>query len=83
MAFFERLLKANKGTGFFIGETLTHADLQVMVMLQVTKSQWPDAWPGLDIPLLKAFLTRMEARPKIKSYLQSDRKQPFAGDSLM
>lgn len=84
MSSFERLLKANLGgDGFFIGDSLTHADLQVMVMLQVTRSQFPDSWLNLDAPLLKAFLTRMEARPKIKSYLQSDRRQPFAGDSLM
>jgi len=84
MTSFERLLKANDGgSGFFIGDKLTHTDLQVMVMLQVTKSQWPDSWPNLDVPLLKAFLARMEGRPTIKNYLQSDRRQPFAGDSLM
>lgn len=82
---FERYLKANKTeSGFFMGETLTYVDLQVMVMLQVTRSQWPEAWESLsDIPSLKAFLATMEARPKINLYLESPRKSPFAGDSLM
>ena len=55
-----------------------------MVMLQVTAQQWPDAWEAnKDIPLLKAFLARMEARPSMVKYRNSPRKQPFAGDSLM
>jgi glutathione S-transferase len=84
MASFERLLKFNNGgVGFFIGTSLTHTDLQVMVMLQVTRQQFPDAWPAIDAPLLKAFLERMEARSQIQKYLASDRKQPFAGDSMM
>jgi glutathione S-transferase len=85
MTNFERYLNANQNnSGFFIGTSLYYVDLQVMVMLQVTHSQFPDAWDEMiDIPLLKSFLERMESRPKIQSYLASDRKQPFAGDSLM
>jgi glutathione S-transferase len=84
MTNFERFLKANKGgEGFFLGESLSYVDLQVMVMLQVTRSQFPDKWPTIDAPVLKAFLQRMEARPQIQQYLSSGRKQPFAGDSMM
>ena len=80
---FERLLKSNDGD-FFVGPTLSYVDLQVLVMLQVTRFQFPDTWNDLpDVPLLKAFLDRMESLPKIKAYLDSDRKKPFAGDSLM
>jgi len=71
------------GSGYFVGRTATYVDLQVMVMLQVTAHQWPAAWAALDAPLLKAFLRRMEGRPAMRRYLQSGRKQPFAGDSLM
>lgn len=84
MTNFERFLGANGGgKDCFIGKTVTYVDLQVMVMLQVTRSQFPDAWPTIEAPLLKAFLVRMEARPRIQRYLSSGRKQPFAGDSMM
>lgn len=75
--------EGGNGGGYFVGRTATYVDLQVMVMLQVTSHQWPAAWAALDAPLLKAFLRRMEGRPAMRRYLQSDRKQPFAGDSLM
>lgn len=78
---FERLLRSNKdGAGYFIGDEITYVDLQVLVMLQVTEFQWPDAWPGLHIPLLKQLRQKLENTPAIKAYLASPRKQPFAGD---
>lgn len=81
---FERFLKANAERGeFFIGSSLTYVDLQVMVMLQVTRSQFSDHWPTYDAPMLKAFLDRMEARPNMAAYLSSDRRRPFSGDSMM
>lgn len=86
MSHFERCLEANNtigGSSFFVGNSLTYVDLQVMVMLQVTRFQVPDAWEKLDAPLLKAFLDGIEARPRIRAYLDSDRKRPFAGDSFM
>lgn len=82
MAHFERHLVHNAGT-FFVGDTLTYVDLQCLVMLQVTRAQWPDAWSNLDMPNLKTFLVALEARPRIRAYLASPRKRPFAGDSLM
>lgn len=82
MAHFERHL-AFGSSDFFVGDTLTYVDLQCLVMLQVTKAQWPDAWSNLKIPKLKAFLVALEARPRIQAYLASPRKRPFAGDSLM
>ena len=82
MAHFERLFLAAPGP-FFLGDTLTYVDLQALVMLQVTKSQWPDAWPNLPIPNLTDLLARLEARPRIAAYLRSPRRNPFAGDSLM
>merc|ERR1712232_1103403 len=79
LAHFERILGGNAaGEVFFIGSRVTHIDFQVMVMLQVTASQFPDAWPHLEIPLLKAFLARMEARPNMQRYFNSQRKKPFA-----
>lgn len=84
MVFFERLLSANAARGeFFVGSSLTHVDLQVMVMLQVTRHQFSEAWLTTDAPLLKAFLARMEVRPSMQRYLTSDRRRPFAGDSMM
>lgn len=84
LSHFERLLAANNGGGgFFVGSDLTYVDLQVLVMLQVTDSQWPDTYSEVDIPLLHLFRKRMEERPRIKAYMASDRRNPFAGDSLM
>mmetsp|Transcript_17590 Transcript_17590/g.70644 ORF Transcript_17590/g.70644 Transcript_17590/m.70644 type:complete len:111 (-) Transcript_17590:1431-1763(-) len=82
---FERALEASGGP-YFLGADLSYVDLQVMVMLHVTRQQWPDAWAELastTIPRLVAFLATVEALPPIKAYLESPRKHPFAGDSLM
>lgn len=83
LAHFERCINSNTNSGFFVGAALTYVDLQVMVMLQVTKSQFPDAWEEVEIPSLKKFLERMESRPKQIEYMASSRKHPFAGDSMM
>lgn len=84
MQHFERLLLANDGgEGFFVGSKMSYVDLQVLVMLQVTKSQFPEAWATLETPKLKKFLGRVEEVAGIKEYLASPRKRPFAGDSLM
>lgn len=82
--YFERVLNANQHSlTFFIGNDLSYADLQVMVMLQVTDQQWPDAYTAQPTPLLKAFRKRIESFPNIKKYLESPRRKPFCGDSLM
>lgn len=76
MAHFESVLMNNRdGNGFFVGDALTHADLQVMVMLQAVKAQWPETLSAQ--PCLEEFLTRMEARPRISEYLASPRRRPF------
>lgn len=83
MDHFERQLAATTAGNFFMGDSLTYVDLQVLVMLQVTTAQWPGDFASLSIPRLKAFRDRVEALPRIRAYLDSGRRKPFAGNSLM
>ncbi|XP_066927120.1 glutathione S-transferase-like [Clytia hemisphaerica] len=86
MNHFELLLKHNDGgNGYLFGSKLTYVDLGLYHILRATEFQFPQSWTNIlpTIPLLKAFKERIENRPNIKSYLNSDRLKPFCGDSMM
>jgi len=81
---FETLLAYNNGgQAFFIGDSLTYADIAVFHTLCAMEAQFPEAWAALQAPLCKAFKTRIAARPRIAAYLASDRRGQFEGNSLM
>jgi len=67
----------------FVGSTVSVVDLHAWVMLDVTLQQWPEDAMLAPYPKLAEFKAQVEARPRIRAYLASDRKRPFAGDSLM
>ncbi|XP_052803818.1 glutathione S-transferase P 1-like [Mya arenaria] len=84
LQYFERLLKSkDDGKGFVVGKSLSYADLGLLHVLRATEAQFPAAWEAEDVPALKAFKKRIEARPKLAAYLTSSRCQPFSGDSMM
>ena len=84
---FEELLAANAqvhpASPFLVGSALTTCDLNMWVMLCVTLHQFPDDDPLRDLPRLTALKAVVETRPRINAYMQSSRRRPFAGDSLM
>ena len=69
---------------FVVGQKLTYVDLALLHVLRATQSQFPEAWEALtSIPLLKAFLQRLQQTPRLQQYFQSDRCKPFSGNSMM
>jgi hypothetical protein len=53
-------------------------------VLRAAQSQFAEAFnANEDIPLLKAFMTRISARPNLAAYFKSDRCRPFEGNSMM
>lgn len=83
LLYFEKLLQANdNGRSFVIGDKLTYVDLGLLQVLRNAANQFSDEWIKMDIPLIKAFKQRMEARPNLAAYFKSDRCQPFEGNSM-
>ena len=67
-----------------VGDKLTYVDLAVLNALRITIFQYPERWAKTTtIPLLKAFVERMESRPNLAAYYKSDRCAPFQGYSFM
>ena len=72
---FERTLEGN-GTGFFVGSTLTLADVALWRLLDFPSAMltvWPDALEILRerFPLLLEHFDRLDAHPKIRQYMNS------------
>ena len=62
---------------------ITYVDIAVFQALRATESQFPDDYRDLSIPGLRAFKQRIQERPNVKAFLQSDRSLPFTGNSMM
>ena len=69
---FDDLLEQS-GTGFFIGDSLTHADIAVWDVLD-SMTTWVDGASLEGYPRLAAFHAAIKARPRIAAYLASDRR---------
>ncbi|XP_069089190.1 glutathione S-transferase P 1-like [Pleurodeles waltl] len=66
---FERILSKHPG-GFVNGSQISYADYNLLHILHLHLKLAPQCLS--EFPLLKAFVAKMEARPKLKSYLESD-----------
>ncbi|XP_069089181.1 glutathione S-transferase P 1-like [Pleurodeles waltl] len=66
---FERFLSQNS-SGFLVGSTVSFADYNLLDVLQSHLIWAPDCLNNF--PHLKAFKEKMESRPKLKAYLQSN-----------
>ncbi|HVO31301.1 MAG TPA: glutathione S-transferase [bacterium] len=73
----EKLLASNQdGKGFFVGDSISHADLSLWYVLEMAVDN--GFGPALaDCPRLRAFAERIAARPKIAAYLKSPRRFPL------
>lgn len=68
--------------------TATYADFALFHALDAAEAQFDgerfgEAWTKAEIPTLKKWKTWMSCRPKLADYLGSDRRKPWAGDSMM
>lgn len=88
--FFERRLKLNKDSEFFVGKNLTYADLAVFFMfegfdaVQDMKDYWVKMRAEGRMQAIDEFCKRIRERPKIKKWIEEGRKArglKFYGDS--
>ncbi|XP_078529979.1 glutathione S-transferase P 1-like [Lissotriton helveticus] len=72
---FERILSEHPG-GFVAGSQISFADYNLLHVLQMHLKFGPGCLN--DFPLLKAFVAKMGARPKLKAYQETDacKKRP-------
>jgi len=69
---FDDLLQQN-GTGFLVGDRLSHADIAVWDILD-SMTTWVAGATLEGYPRLEAFYAATKARPRIAAYLASDRR---------
>ena len=67
---------------FVLGDKLTYVDLALLQVIRNCSNQFSSDWLSMDLPLLKAFKDRMEARPNLEKYFKSDKCMPFEGNSM-
>ncbi|XP_072162911.1 S-crystallin SL11-like [Diadema setosum] len=71
----KHLGKNNEGKGYFVGETMTAADLYVFAVFEFLEEMMPQL---LDkYPLIKDFVARMKKEPKIAAWLEKRPKGMF------
>lgn len=78
LGYFERVLKASGGP-FLTGRRLTYADLSLFQIVEGLRYAFPKAAKGWDRkhPRIGDVHARAAARPRIRKYLDSDRRIPF------
>src|SRR6516165_8305826 len=78
LGYFETVLARNK-SGFLVGARLTTPDLSMFQVVEGLRYAFPRATRRLERkhPRLVALHDRVAQRPRIKAYLQSERRIPF------
>ena len=83
LGYFEEVLKRNGGR-YLIGGRLTYPDLSMFQLVEGMRYAFPKAMKKVEkkIPLLAALHERVADRPRIATYLASDRRIPFNEDGI-
>jgi glutathione S-transferase len=85
LGYFERVLSRNAaGRGWFVGRTLTYVDLSMFQVLSGLRYAFPSAMSRLErrSPGLARLHDRVRERPRIASYLASNRRLPHSEHGL-
>jgi glutathione S-transferase len=77
--YFERVLQKNGGT-FIVGRRLTYVDLSLFQIVEALRYAFPRHIKRFEkkVPGLVALHDCVAERPRIKAYLQSERRIPFS-----
>ncbi|KAF8543646.1 glutathione S-transferase [Trichophaea hybrida] len=77
--YFNRVLEKN-GTGWLVGDKLTYADLFVFHVVDGIKYSFPKAAERTlkKLEKLQEHYERVKSRPRIKAYLESERRQKYS-----
>jgi glutathione S-transferase len=83
LGYFEELLKDNGGS-YATGRRITYVDLSLFQILEGLRYAFPNRMRAFEkeIPGLVALRDRVAARPKIKAYLESERRIPFNEEGI-
>jgi glutathione S-transferase len=83
LGYFEGLLAANGGS-YVTGRRITYVDLSLFQIVDGLRYAFPNRMMAFErkIPGLVALHDRAAARPRIKAYLESDRRIPFNEDGI-
>src|SRR5215469_2682007 len=78
LGYFEDLLKENGGS-YVAGRRITYVDLSLFQLVEGFRYAFPKRMKPFEkkIPGLVALRDRVAARPKIRAYLESERRIPF------
>jgi glutathione S-transferase len=78
LGYFEDLLKDNGGS-YVTGRRITYVDLSLFQLVEGFRYAFPKRMKTFEkkIPALVGLRDRVAARPKIRAYLESDRRIPF------
>jgi glutathione S-transferase len=78
LGYFERVL-ARSGGNYLTGRALTYADLSLFQIVEGLRYAFPKAMRRLQrkCPRVVALHDRVQMRPRIKAYLESERRIPF------
>lgn len=78
LGYFEEIVKRSGGP-FVMGRTLTYVDLSLFQLIEGLRYAFPKRMKRFEkaIPRLLALRDRVAARPRIKTYLASDKRIPF------
>lgn len=85
LGWYEGLLSANpSGPDHLAGDRMTHADLGLFQTVAGLGYAFPRRMAGLmpDFPLVAALCERVAAAPRIRAYLESDRRLAFNEDGI-
>jgi glutathione S-transferase len=82
LGYFDGLLK--KGGAYLTGRRITYVDLSLFQIVEGLRYAFPNRMKTFegDIPGLVELRDRVAARPKIKAYLQSERRIPFNEEGI-
>ena len=80
LEWFEAILKRNpKGDSYLVGARLTYADLSLFQVVEGLSYAFPKAMARelKKAPRVAALRDRVAKRPRIRAYLESERRIPF------
>ena len=83
LGYFEELVKDNGG-GYVSGRRMTYVDLSLFQIVEGLRYAFPGRMKAFEkkITALVSLHDRVSARPKIRAYLESDRRIPFNEDGI-
>lgn len=84
LGYFDRALQAGAGSGWLVGDQRSYVDLSLFQVLRGLEYAFPKAYARCldEHDRLAGLVERVEQRPNIAAYLDSDRRIPFNEDGI-